>query len=97
MVGVIVDFDYVDDVQYYVFGVYVLWQDVIDGDCYCFGFVLQQVLGCQYMVDFVGVDVEGQCVECIVGGGVVVVVDDGYVWLGEFLFWSDYVYDVVVG
>lgn len=31
------------------------------------------------------------------GGGVVVVVDDGYVWLGEFLFWSDYVYDVVVG
>lgn len=61
-----------------------------------FGVLLYEVLGGEYVIDFVCVDVEGESVESFVSVCVIVVVDDGYVGLCEVEFWFDDVYDVVV-
>lgn len=91
MVGVVGVIGFINDGQYDIFGGNVWCCFVLDFDFYGFCVVLFQGLGCQYMFYFGGVDIECQCIECVVGGGMGVIVYDCYFWQGNFLFW---VYDV---
>lgn len=94
--GVVGVIGFIDDCQYDVFGGNVWCGVVCDFNFYGFSVFLFQGLCCQYMFYFRSVDVEGQCVKCVVGGGVGVVVDDGYVWQGDVLFWFYYMDDVLI-
>lgn len=69
MFGVVCVIGFIDNCQYDIFCGNVWCGFVLDFNFYGFCVVLFQGLCCQYVFNFGSVDIKGQCVKCVVGGG----------------------------
>ena len=86
-----------DDIEHHVFGLNSWMQLARNYNTHAFGFVNQYALTGKYLRYLTGSYAKGNGAKCAVSGGVTVATNHGHARLGNAKFWTNNVYDSLIG